>query len=133
MPAGRPTKYQPEFCDTVRQVMSEGLSKEAAAGAIGVSIQTIYTWMQEHPEFLEAIKDGEAKSMAVWEKIGLDGASGRISNFSASAYIFNMKNRFRKYGWNDTQTIAGDPENPLKTEANITLSPSDAYLRMIDA
>lgn len=60
MPAGRPSKYDPKFCDEVVKVMGEGLSLTAFAGHIGVDRSTISEWMAVHPEFSLACKRGQA-------------------------------------------------------------------------
>jgi hypothetical protein len=58
--AGRPTKYEPRFCEEVESLMRLGYSKTAAAGAIGVSRDTLLEWAKEIPEFSGAVKRGEA-------------------------------------------------------------------------
>ena len=109
MPAGRPTKYRPEYCEMIIEHMAEGLSKEAFAGVIGVHKETIYNWAEANPEFSDAIKTGEVKSRLFWEKLGMAGASGS-DEFNATAWIFNMKNRF---GWRDKQEISGEDGGAL--------------------
>lgn len=88
--------------------MAQGLSKEAFAGEISVTKQTIYTWMEKYPEFLDAIKQGEVKCAIFWEKMGAAGALGKLPGFNAASWIFNMKNRF---AWTDRseQTMKGEP------------------------
>jgi len=48
---GRPTLYRPEFCDQIIAAMGEGLSVDAAAAKVGISVRSLYYWQQEHPEF----------------------------------------------------------------------------------
>ena len=109
MPAGRPTKYRPEYCEMIIEHMAQGLSKEAFAGVVGVTVQTFYNWTEAHPEFLEAVKEGEAKCRVFWEKLGMEGARGS-DEFNATAWIFNMKNRF---AWRDRQEISGEDGGAL--------------------
>lgn len=52
---GRPTKYAPEMCEAVEATAMQGATTLSIAAACGVSIQTVYTWCDEHPEFLEAV------------------------------------------------------------------------------
>jgi hypothetical protein len=61
MPAGRPKKYDPAFCDVIRAKMAEGYSKTAAACFIGVNRDTLLEWASTHPEFSGAVKDGSAR------------------------------------------------------------------------
>ena len=108
---GRPTKYKPEMCQQVIGFMAKGYSKEAAAAQIGVHRDTLYEWAKVHPMFSDAIKLAEGKSLLFWEKLGIDGAMGKISHFNASSWIFTMKNRFR---WRDNPdlTIPDEEEAP---------------------
>ncbi len=98
MAGGRPSKYERRFCQIVVDEMAKGLSKEAVAGHLRISKQTLYNWAEEHPEFLDAINEGELASLYFWEKLGVMGAAGKVVNFNATAWVFNMKNRA---GWRD--------------------------------
>lgn len=99
---GRPTIYDPAYCEQLIEHMAEGLSFESFAGAIGVSKQTLYDWLEANPAFLDAKKEGFEQSRLTWEKIGNNLAKTGTGN--AVAFIFNMKNRFRE-DWNDKQQI----------------------------
>lgn len=104
---GRPTKYKTEYCREVIDFMTFGYSKEAFCGRIGIAKDTLYKWDKKHKEFADAIKKGEAKSLLFWEKMGIEGATGNISGFNPSTWIFNMKNRFN---WRDKRDITSDDE-----------------------
>lgn len=95
---GRPTLYRPEYCEEVVKHCAEGLSFEAFAGRVSVSIETIYEWARRYPEFAEAKKRGAAASRIWWENAGKIGMLA--PGFNAAVWIFNMKNRF---GWRDKQ------------------------------
>jgi hypothetical protein len=100
---GRPTKYTPDMGQRVIELMAQGWSKEEVCynvedGGLGISYQSFLTYQQEHPEFLEAVKEGDRASAAWWAKTGRSAAVGGIKDFNATAWIFNMKNRF---GWAD--------------------------------
>ena len=100
MAGGRPTKYDPAFCDDVLPFMAEGYSATALAGHIGVSRSTLYLWMDQHPEFSDAVKEGMAASAIWWENRLRDVASGGEGN--ATAAIFGLKNRAAD-DWRDKQ------------------------------
>lgn len=105
-PGGRPSDYDPKYCDEIIEFMARGLSKEAFAGQIGVAKQTIYNWMDAHKEFLDAVKEAESKCELFWEELGLVGTT-EGKNFNATTWIFNMKNRFK---WKDRTDVTSDDE-----------------------
>lgn len=102
---GRPTKYDPQYCSKVVSLMAKGHSKDAVAGKLGISRDTLYEWSNKHQEFSDTIKEGEAKSRYYWEKIGMDGMMGKVKGFRPAVWIFIMKNRF---GWRDNVNIQGE-------------------------
>jgi len=103
MAAGRPTKYKPEYCDMLVEHMTGGLSFESFGAVADVSEETLHTWKSKHPEFLESYKKGRSHSMKHWEEMGHDMVLAGQGN--ATAWIFNMKNRF---GWKDRHDITSD-------------------------
>jgi transposase len=113
MPGGRPTKYKKEFCDEVLPFMSQGFSITAFAGHLGVSRQTVYDWMNAHPEFLDAIKQGEAASAKWWEEALRNTVLTGQGN--ATAAIFGLKNRIPSE-WRDKQVNehVGKDDSELK-------------------
>lgn len=111
MPGGRPTKYKNRYCQALDEHMKEGFSYSSFAGLIGVHLDTLYAWERKHPEFSEAKKRGELKSLLHWEKLGMNGISGEIKGFNAATYIFNMKNRF---GWADRNEASQEHETTIK-------------------
>ncbi len=96
MPAGRPTKYKPEHCDTVIDIMSEGASKAECCAKLGIWPSTFIDWQKENPEFSEAVKRGMLLSKAWWEEKGRKATFGGTDGFNATSFIFNMKNRFKE-------------------------------------
>lgn len=107
---GQPSKYREEFCEQLIQEMAQGLSFEACAGIFRVSKETIYEWTRVHPEFAEAKKEGVARNHVFWEKLGLAGAAGKLKNFNAPTWIFNMKNR---HGWRDKIEHSGEIDTKI--------------------
>ncbi len=98
----RPTKYDNKFCEQAYDFMREGYSTKAFAGHIGVSLSTVYKWMDENAEFSEAVKTGQAAGAMWWEQTLRQVASTGDGN--ASAAIFGVKNRSQEE-WKDKQDI----------------------------
>jgi len=95
---GRPSKYKKKYCEDVVKHMEQGYSFESFAANIDVNQDTVHEWARRHKEFSEAKKIGFAKCLKFWERIAIASSLGKIENFNATSFIFNMKNRFR---WTD--------------------------------
>lgn len=115
---GRPSDYDPSYCEKLVEHMSTGLSFESFAGVINSCRATLYEWEKKHPAFSDAKKRGSDASLLYWEKLARNGAEGKLkapsaeirtiepggvekvvtkyraATFSAAACIFSMKNRF---------------------------------------
>lgn len=91
MTAGRPSKYDPAYCDQIIDFLADGYSVTAFAGSIRVARSTVYLWAEEHPEFSDALNIGQAASALWWENRLRDNAEKGEGN--ATAAIFGLKNR----------------------------------------
>jgi len=123
MPAGRPTKYKKKYCQMLIKHMAKGMSYETFGATIEVCKRTVYEW-EVHDEFLQAKKIGFQRCQAFWEELGIHGAAGKLKNFSAAAYIYNCKNRFRK-----SETYGHDPDNEKSNTFNFNLAYDPKALR----
>ena len=91
MPGGRPTDYDPAYCDQVIEFLRDGYSVAAFAGQIGKAASTVELWRKVHPEFSEAVKIGQAGAVLWWENRARAVARGEDGN--PTAVIFGLKNR----------------------------------------
>ncbi len=99
-PVGRPTKYEPRFCEELIVFMGEGYSLTAFAGSICVARSTINEWMAANPEFSEAARVGQARRTQSLEHGLLNTDIGaRIT-----ARVFALKNADPE-GWKDKQEL----------------------------
>ena len=103
---GRPTKYDPKFCEELVAHMARGKSFETFAAKLGFSKDTLYQWVKKYPEFSDAKKRGTVQSFDKWEDLGHRLAE----EGNAAVYIFNMKNRF---GWRDKMEHSMDERKPI--------------------
>ena len=119
-PIGRPTEYDPAFCDVVIEKMAEGFSKEATAGYLNICKDTLYKWAAKHKDFADAIALGETKSQLLWEKTLVDYRvhTKNGSQINSQVFNLNMKNRF---GWTDKQETKTEEVNPKKKTFAFTL------------
>ena len=93
---GNLTDYKKSHCETALNVLSKGKSLAAVCAALDICRQTLINWRNTFPEFDEAVKRGLQKAQSKWEDIGESGIVGEHEKFSAPAWIFSMKNRFRE-------------------------------------
>lgn len=101
---GRPTKYDPKFCDTVIDMMTKGYSKQACAGEIGIAVDTFYQWVKKHKDFSDAVSIGEAKARLFFDKVLVNHIthSKNGQQINGQVYGLNMKNRF---GFSDKKEV----------------------------
>lgn len=90
---GRPSKYDPAFCERVIAMGSEGKGVAEWASAFGVAKQRIYDWKAQHQEFRDACTRAETECQSWWENAG---RVGMVSDkFNATVWQKNMNCRFR--------------------------------------
>lgn len=119
MTAGRPTKYDPEMCELVVPFMADGYSTTALAGRLGVSRSTIYEWIDQHPEFSDAVKQGQAASALWWEdRLRLNAMTG---DGNATSAIFGLKNRASD-DWRDRKDVDVTSSDGSMTPKGLDLS-----------
>ena len=99
MSGGRPSKYDPAFCERVIELGRGGASKAEMCLELDIHHTTLEAWQQRHPEFSEAVKRALWFAQGWWEREGRVNTFGS-DKFHATSYIFQMKNRFRD-DWND--------------------------------
>lgn len=131
-PAGRPSAFKPEMVAQARFLAERGCIDRELAEFFGVSEQTLNTWKQKHPEFLESLKAGKEQAdnrvvRSLFERAtGYSHPDVHISAFQGdvnvtpitkhyppdtTAMIFWLKNR-RPAEWRDkveTEVSAAGP------------------------
>lgn len=74
MRTGRPTIYTEELCDAILAGLRDGLTRETAA-EVNVSRTTFYRWIEERPDFRDAVEKAEAEFTA-WAHREIKNAEG---------------------------------------------------------
>jgi transcriptional regulator with XRE-family HTH domain len=120
---GRPSSYDPAMLPKIEEMAKAGATDEELADYIGVSVNTVYRWKNEHRDFRYAIKAGKAEADERVErslyrralgyeidsvKIFCDAKTGEVTQVpykeyiqpSDTAAIFWLKNR-KKEEWRD--------------------------------
>jgi hypothetical protein len=108
MPAPKNNDYNKKWkSQNERQAAFKAVCDHIASGLSKASLpiadwDTVEAYMEQYPKDFPADRLREAMrcQMLVWEKIGLNGVTGEIKGFNATAWAFNMKNRFPR-DWRD--------------------------------
>jgi hypothetical protein len=87
-PVGRPTEYQPEYCELVIEKMGQGYSLTAFAGSIRVAKETVYRWIKEYSEFSDAVSRAKPARLTSLETKLLRSRKGA----ETTAAIFALRN-----------------------------------------
>lgn len=91
MPAGRPTKYDPEFHpNRYIELSKEGWSQKEIACDFEVMVSTVHNWMQEHPEFLESVTRGTQHLHAWYLRYGRENMGDKFFNERQWANLFRL-------------------------------------------
>ncbi len=104
MPAGRPTLYDPAYCEAVVAHMATGASLTSFAAEIDVARDTISEWANVHPEFSVAVKRGKAKCASWWEARGRSIAEKGGGPGAGTLVMFGLKNMGAD-DWSDASQV----------------------------
>lgn len=122
-PVGRPSLYDPSFCDEVVELGRKGKSVEQIASILNVSLRTMYSWRDAHEDFLHALDDAKTYEQAWWEE---QAAAYMVENkesdrLNASLWSRSMAARFPKKYRESTKTeITGADGAPLISGIQVT-------------
>lgn len=127
MPAGRPTDYDPEYCDLVIKLASQGKSKAQMAATIGTTRQTMWSWMQQYPEFLDAMNHAEELCQQWWEDMGQTYLINKREGDTLNTGLWSrsMAARFPKdYTDRTKHEVTGKDEGPIQVDHVIDVAQS---------
>lgn len=116
MPAGRPSSYDPAYCDRVIEYGKQGKSVAWIASELDVCKQTLFNWMDAHPEFLDAMTRAKLWSQRWWEDRGQEGLER--AGFQASVWSRSMAARFPD-DWREVKgtELSGPGGKPVEVNA----------------
>jgi transposase len=122
-PVGRPSQYDPAYCERIIELGRLGKSIEQIAAQIGVGTKTMYNWRDEFPEFLRALEMAKELELDWWENIAqnmmIEHNDG--SKLNSSIWSRSMAARFPKKYRESTKTeITGENGAPLLQGIQVT-------------
>ena len=129
-PVGRPSLYDPKYCEEVIAYGKLGKSVEQIASILNVSLRVLYDWRDKHPEFLHALEDAKTYEQAWWEE---QAAAYMVENkesdrLNATLWSRSMAARFpKKYRESVKQEITGADGAPLLQGIQVSfVKPNDS-------
>lgn len=117
---GRPTKYDPIYCEAVLQLGADGAGRYEMALELGIVYSTLQQWEKNYPAFAEAMRDASDLAQGWWAKQGRKGIF-MGSDFNANAYALQVKNRFPR-DWKDKH------DHVVEGGITVTITSDDAKL-----
>lgn len=111
---GRPTEYDPAYCEQVIEWGKLGKSKTWIAANLDCTRQTLENWANANPEFLDALTRAMVHSQLWWEDAGQVGMTG--DKFNASVWSRSMAARFPD-DWREVsrKELTGQDGGPVVT------------------
>lgn len=119
MPGGRPSGYDPAYCERVIELGRAGYSIVEMAAEIGVHRETLEeNWPAAHEEFSEAFTRARLLSQAWWERQGRENL--KESGFQSALYSRSMAARFPR-DWREVKgtELTGKDGAPIQTTARV--------------
>lgn len=112
---GRPSIYQPEFCEQIIAMGEAGLGVAEMACEFSVHRATLYDWAKSHADFSTAFARARESSEAYWVRYG--NANLTNKQFQGNTYIKMMQARHRET-WTERKEITGANGGPIETKAD---------------
>ena len=122
-PVGRPSLYDPKYCEEVIALGKIGKSVEAIGAILGVGTKTLYNWRDQHEEFLHALDMAKEFELQWWEDIAQTHMieNKESDKINATIWSRSMAARFpKKYREQVKQEITGADGAPLLTGIQVS-------------
>lgn len=113
-PRGRPTLYDPAFCDVVIEAGREGCSKAEIAALLGVTRETLDIWARTHADFSDAVHLARELSLAWWEKQARTNLA--TSGYQSGLWKQAMSGRFPAEPYRERTELAGPGGGPIEAK-----------------
>ena len=131
-PVGRPSKYDPAYCDLVIDDAKEGFSLTAFAGGIQIDRDTVTEWRKVHPDFDAACRAAKAVRARFLETgIMKEDIPGPAMNARKFALV-----NCAEEDWREKQSVelSGPDGGPIQSQGTIKVEGlSESALREIAA
>ena len=117
-PVGRPSSYDPAYCERVIEMGREGDGLAAYAAEFGIDRATLYDWAKAHPAFSTALARAKQLEQVWWERQGRLGLTSKT--FNAVVWKTSMQARFREdYTERKSTEISGPNGDPVQIQSQV--------------
>lgn len=111
---------------------NEGKSIEQMGHRIGVHVDTMYEWINVHPDFSEALRLAVQAEQAYWEELAREALHMPASSFPAALWSRSMAARFpAKYRERSEMGVGGAAGMPPVVTATVTQDQMAAYQELL--
>jgi hypothetical protein len=118
-PVGRPSKYDPSFCQIAIDLGKKGYSREAISSELGITWQTLGNWAEANPDFFTALEEAKKEEMLFFEKLALDHMIERPggNRINTALWSRSMAARFpHKYRENNKLEVTGKNNGAIQVD-----------------
>lgn len=116
---GPKNKYESWMADKIIEVAEGGGFHAAMMVELGITNDTFYRWKREIPEFKEACEQADLVSLALQERMLVQGALGQIKNFNFSAVAMVLNNKYKaQYQRTGNETNVSITNNTLNVSSD---------------
>ena len=116
---GRPTKYDPAYCDQIVALGEEGLSRWQICSRLGIGLHNMIAWEGAHEDFRQALEQSRLDALAYWEDLAHDHireAPGGV-RLNTGLWSRSMAARFPdQYRENSKLEVTGKNDGPIQVD-----------------
>lgn len=117
-PVGRPSTYDPAYCERVIEMGRDGEGPAAYSAEFGIDRATLYKWAETYPEFRTALSRAKQLEQVWWERAGRQGMQAKT--FNALVWKTSMQARFREdYTERKSTEISGPGGEPVQIQSQV--------------
>lgn len=116
---GRPSKYDPAYCDQVVALGKEGLSRWQICSRLDIGLHNMIAWEGAHEEFRLSLEEARLHALSYWEDLAHDHireAPGGVK-LNTGLWSRSMAARFpEQYRENSKVEVTGKNDGPIEVD-----------------
>ena len=116
---GRPSKYDPAYCDQVVALGKEGLSRWQICSRLDIGINNMKAWESAHEDFRASLEEARLHALSYWEDLAHDHireAPGGVK-LNTGLWSRSMAARFpEQYRENSKVEVTGKNDGPIEVD-----------------